>query len=245
MNAYSDALAWLFDGANWAGPGGIGVRILEHLGYTGLTLLIAVVIALPAGLAIGHTGRGREVVVPFTGALRALPTLGLVTVLALGVGSGLLAPLIALVILALPPVLAGAYAGVQAVDRTVVDSARAIGFTQWQVLWRVELPLALRLIVGGIRSACLQVIATWTVAAFLPLGGLGRFLIDGLAVRDYAQMLGGSLVVIALALAAEGAFAVTQRLVTPHGARAAYLASPSHTPHQRSRKEVPWPEFQA
>ncbi|WP_298229440.1 ABC transporter permease [Gryllotalpicola sp.] len=242
MNPYSQAFAWLSDAGNWAGPGGIGWRILEHLDYTGLTLALAVAIALPAGLAVGHTGRGREIVVPFTGALRALPTLGLVTVLALLVSSDLLAPLIALVILALPPIIAGAYAGVQAVDRDTVDAAKAIGFTGWQVLWRVEFPLALPLVLGGIRSACLQVIATWTVAAFLPLGGLGRFLIDGLAIRDYAQMLGGSLVVIALALAADGVFVIAQRLATPRGVRAARIPDAPTTTHQPSRKEIPWPE---
>ncbi len=245
MNPYSDAFSWLLDGANWTGPAGIGWRLAQHLGYTGMTLGFAVLIALPVGLAIGHTGRGREIVVPFTGALRALPTLGLVTVLALVVSNDLLAPLIALVILALPPVLAGAYAGVQAVDRTVIDAARSQGFTEWQILWRVEVPLALPLILGGIRSACLQVIATWTVAAFLPLGGLGRFLIDGLAIRDYAEMLGGSIVVILLALAAEGLFALAQRVAVPRGVASAHSARVTRTKTKRSRKEVTWPELHA
>ena len=237
MTPLLDAFAWLADPANWAGPGGIWARLGEHLWYSALTLLLAIALALPAGAAIGHTGRGREIVVPFTGALRALPTLGLVTLLALLFGTGLLPPLIALVILALPPILAGTYAGIAAVDPDTRLAARAIGFTRWQVITRVELPLALPVIVGGVRSAALQVVATWTVAAFLPLGGLGRFLIDGLAVRDYAQMLGGSLLVIALALAVDLVFAGLERALTPVGVRRRYrpTAAPA-PPLERNRR---------
>jgi len=220
MSWFTDAIAWLADPTHWPGPAGIGARLGEHLGYTLLTLFIAGVIAIPLGLAIGHTGRGRAFVVPFAGALRALPTLGLVTLLALAVGIGLLGPLIALVILAIPPLLAGAYAGVEAVDPLVVDAARASGMTEWQILGRVELPLALPLLAGGLRSACLQVIATWTVAAWLPLGGLGRFLFDAIPVRDYGRMLAGSILVIVLALIADALLALLQRVVIPAGVRA-------------------------
>ncbi|HEY0247491.1 MAG TPA: ABC transporter permease [Gryllotalpicola sp.] len=240
MNSYSDAFAWLVDPQHWSGPTGIPVRLVEHLGYTGLTLVIALVIALPIGLYIGHTGRGREIVVPFTGALRALPTLGIVIVLALGLGIGLLPPLIALVILALPPIIAGAYSGLETVDREVVDAARSIGFTGSGVLWRVEIPLALPLIVGGIRSACLQVIATWTVAAFLPLGGLGRFLYDALPNQDYAQLLAGSILVIVLALLADGLFALVQRLVTPRGVIAGRTADIRTKTQSPIRKDSSW-----
>lgn len=224
MNQVIDAFAWLANPANLVGPTGVWARLGEHIGYTAITLLIAAVIALPVGILIGHTGRGRSLAVQVAGGLRSLPTLGMVTLLALWFGIGLTAPLIALVLLALPPVLAGAYAGVEAVDRATVDAARAVGMTGWQVVVKVELPLALPLIIGGIRSACLQVIATWTVAAVLPLGGLGRFLIDGLALRDYPQMLGGSIVVIALALAADGLFAIVQRLVVPRGVTAGRIS---------------------
>ncbi|GAA4383212.1 ABC transporter permease [Tsukamurella soli] len=218
MNSLSSTLHWLTDPAQWRGATGIATRIAQHLEYSAVTVVIAAAIALPIGIAIGHYRRG-GVIVPFTGALRALPTLGLLAVLALAVGIGILAPMIALVIMALPPVLAGAYSGVEAVDPTTVDAARASGFTEWQVVWRVELPLALPLLVGGIRAASLQVIATWTAAAFLPVGGLGRFLIDGLATRDYAQMLGGSVIVIVLALVIDGVVAFIQRRVTPTGVR--------------------------
>jgi osmoprotectant transport system permease protein len=212
------AFAWLADPAHWVGPDGIPTRMWEHIWYSGLTLLIAAVIAIPIGLAIGHTGRGRGVAVSISGALRAIPTLGLVVFLALELGGlDITSPLIALTILAIPPVLAGAYAGVDAVDKGTVDAARAMGMTEFQILRKVELPLALPLLIGGLRSAMLQVIATWTVAAFLPVGGLGRYLIDGLSIRAYDEMLAGSILVVLLALVTDGVFAIIQRLVVPRG----------------------------
>jgi len=153
----------------------------------------------------------RGVAVAATGALRALPTLGLLTWFVLIAGIGLTAPTAALVILAIPPLLAGTYSGLESLDRQTIDAARAVGFTEWQVLRKVEIPLALPLLVGGFRSAALQVISTATVAAYIGLGGLGRFLIDGQAYRDYPQMVGGSVLVIALALTVDGLFVVAQR----------------------------------
>ena len=215
------ALAWLFDPVNWAGPGGIPARTGEHVLYSLLTLLLAVAIALPIGFAIGHTGRFRGLAVGVSGALRALPTLGLVVYLALIMANiTIVPPLIALTILAIPPILAGAYSGLQSVDRRTIDAARSVGMTEWQIFAKVELPLSLPLVIGGVRSGALQVIATWTVAAILPVGGLGRFLIDGLPVQNYAEMLGGSIIVVALALVADGLFALTQKLVVPRGVTA-------------------------
>jgi osmoprotectant transport system permease protein len=215
MSVFSQAMSWLTDGAHWQGDDGFPHRILQHVGYTALTVVIAAAIAVPLGLWIGHTGRLRGLAVAVTGALRALPTLGLLTLMVLWRGIGLTPPTIALVVLAIPPLLAGAYAGLESVDRATVDAARAIGMTEWQVLGRVEIPLAMPLIVGGIRSAVLQVVATATIAAYIGLGGLGRYLIDGLAVRDYPQMLAGSLVVVVLALVLDGCFVLLQRVLSP------------------------------
>ncbi|TAM71652.1 MAG: ABC transporter permease [Microbacteriaceae bacterium] len=217
MNQLLAAFAWIFDPAHLIGPDAIQVRVGEHIEYTVLTLLIAVVIALPVGFVIGHTGRGRTLGVQLPAVLRALPTLGLVILLALMVGLGLLAPLIAMVILAIPPILAGGYGGLESVDRETIDAARAVGMSEWQVLWKVEVPLGLPLIIGGLRSATLQTIATWTVAAILPLGGLGRYIFDALPVQQYPKMLAGSILVIALALAADGMLALLQRLLNPPG----------------------------
>jgi osmoprotectant transport system permease protein len=212
MNVFSETWSWLTDSEHWQGDDGIPHRLLQHLGYTTLTMVIACAIALPLGLWIGHTGRLRGLAIVVTGSLRALPTLGLLTLIVLWRGIGLAPPITALVVLAIPPLLAGAYAGVEAVDRRTVDAARGIGMTEWQVLTQVEVPLGLPLIIGGIRSAVLQVVATATVAAYVGLGGLGRYIIDGIAVRDYPQMLSGSLLLIALALILDAAFALLQRM---------------------------------
>src|SRR5689334_11670800 len=213
--------SFLFDPANWTGSQGIPTRLVQHLGYTALTLLIALVIAIPIGAWIGHTGRGGFLVVGLANGLRALPTLGLLVLIVGAVGLGLLGPITALVILAVPPVLAGTYAGVRNVDPAVVDAARGMGMREHEVLFGVELPNALPLIIGGIRSALLQVISTATIAAFVALGGLGRYIIDGLAVRDYPQMIAGSVLVALLAIVADLLLAGLQKLLVSPGLQAA------------------------
>lgn len=188
----------------------------EHLFYTALALLCAAALALPLGVVIGHFRRGRIVVVLATGAMRALPTLGVLILVVLIVGIGLAAPIIALVVIGIPPILAGAYAGIEAVDPATVDAARSLGMTEWQIVTKVEIPLAADIILGGIRSAMMQILATATIAAYVGLGGLGRFIIDGIAIRDYDQMLYGSLTVIVLALVLDSLLSV-KRLTTPYG----------------------------
>ncbi|WP_442545167.1 ABC transporter permease [Arthrobacter sp. KN11-1C] len=216
-NIFVDTIAWLTDPAHWSGSDGIATRLLEHLQYSGLVLVIAAAIAVPVGLFIGHTGHGRVVAVAFAGALRALPTLGLLVLFALLAGSGLMPPVWALVILTVPPLLAGTYAGISSVDPTVVDGARAMGMTELQILFRVELPNGLQVMFGGIRTAVLQVIATVSVVAYLPLGGLGRYLFDGLVLQDFPRMLGGSLLIAALAIAVDLVLALAQRILLPPG----------------------------
>jgi len=217
-----DAIAFILDPANWQGPLGVGARLAQHLQITALSVLIAALVAVPLGLAIGHTGRGRAAVIAVTGAARALPTFGVLTLIVLigiGFGAGLSLPpvIIVLVILAIPPLLAGAYAGVEAVERLTIDAARAQGMTEWQILTRVELPLALPLLIGGLRSATLQVVATATIAAYVAQGGLGRYLIEGIQTRDYTRAVVGAILVAALALLLDGLFAVVQKLVVPRG----------------------------
>lgn len=220
-SALLEALAWLADPARWSGPSGIPMRLLEHLGYTALGVLVAAVIALPAGLLVGHTRRGRGLAVAAAGAARALPTLGLVTLFALLLGIGLMAPLLAFVILAVPSLLAGAYSAVESVDPATVDAARAQGMTEWQILARVEVPLGMPLIIGGFRGATVQVVATAMLAAYVGNGGLGRFIFLGLGSQDYPQMIAGSLLVIALALALDLALLLIQRLATSRAVRPA------------------------
>jgi osmoprotectant transport system permease protein len=211
--------AFLADPAHWSGSRGIPVRVLEHLWYTVLAVGAAALIALPLGFYIGHTGRGAFLVINSGNAFRSLPTLGLVTLVVLVLGLGLLPVLVALVVLAIPPILTATYAGIRAVDHQAVDAARGMGMLPRQVLLGVELPVALPLILSGLGSAALQVVSTATVAAYVALGGLGRFLIDGLAVRDYGEMIAGALLVGALALGIDALFALLNRLLVSRGLR--------------------------
>jgi len=217
-NVFSDTFAWLADPLHWSGSAGIPARLGEHLQYTGLVMLIATAIAVPIGLYVGHTGRGRVAIVALAGALRALPTLGLLTLFVLLAGIGLMPPVWALVILTVPPLLAGTYAGISSVDRNVVDAARAMGMTELQVLFRAELPNALAVMFGGFRTGVLQVVATVSVVAYINLGGLGRYLFDGLVLSDFPQMLGGSLLIAALAIGVDLVLALIQRLFLSSGA---------------------------
>jgi len=212
MSLVSQTFDWFADSAHWSGADGIPHRLVEHLGYSAITVGVAASIAIPAGLWIGHTGRFRTSTVAITGAMRALPTLGLLTFIVLLTGIGLTPTILALVALSIPPLLAGAYAGLESVDRQTIDAARAIGMTEWQILTKVEVPLALPLIVGGFRSATLQVVATATIGAYVGLGGLGRFIFDGLASYDKPQLLAGCVLVVVLALTLDAIFAGLQRL---------------------------------
>ena len=211
----NDMLSYLGTATNWSGEGGIAVRLAEHLWYSFLAVLAALVVAFPLGLFIGHTGRGKVVLVTLSNVLRALPSLGIMTLLVLLMGLGLFPPLVALILIAIPPILAGVYSGVANVDPLVVDSARAIGMKDSRIILQVELPLALPLMLGGLRGAILQVIATATIAAYVNLGGLGRYIFDGLALYDYGQVLVGAVLVTALALVVDGLMALLVRRFSP------------------------------
>jgi osmoprotectant transport system permease protein len=212
MNLMSDTLAWLAE--NFA-SGELWLRIGEHLFYTVISVLIAAVIAIPVGFAIGHTGRGREIAVGISGAARALPSFGLILFLVslVGVLQRPIAAFAAFVILAVPSILAGAYSGIQAIDRATIDAARAVGMSEWQILWRVEAPLGLHLLLGGLRSATLQVVATVTLAAYVNLGGLGYDIIQGIPLRRDEQIFGAAIVVIALALLLDALFGLVTGIV--------------------------------
>jgi osmoprotectant transport system permease protein len=211
MSLWNETLAWLLASDTWAGDGSLPERLGEHLAITIGVLAVAAGVALPAGILIGHRRSGSGLIVILAGAARAIPTLGLLTVFGLAMGIGLGAPVLALVILAVPPMLAGAYSGITATDAVTVDAARAVGLSEAQIVRNVELPLALPVILGGLRSATLQVVATATLAAYTADAGLGRFIFTGLKSRDYGQLIGGSLVVIALALILDSIFAIAAR----------------------------------
>ena len=219
MSFLSFAWDWLKQPQQWHGPDGIPIRILEQLGYTALSLVIAALIAIPVGILIGHTGRGALFAVNLANAGRAIPTLGLLVLLAVTLGFSPLAWLVPLVLLAIPPILVNAYEGVAGVDPDLKDAARGMGMTPWQQIRKVEVPVAMPLIVLGLRTGAIFVVATATIAAYIGLGGLGRYIIDGLATENYGEVAGGAALVVVLALAVQAFFTGVRRLVVPAGVR--------------------------
>lgn len=221
MNLFAEAIAWMFAPEQWQGRYALPVLLGQHLALTAVSVLIAAAIALPVGWLIGHTGKGREIAVAVSGAARAIPAFGLMVllVLLLGVLRVPEAAVTTFVLLAIPSLLAGAYTGLEAIDRRVLDAARAMGMTEWQVFVKVELPLGLPLLVGGIRSALLQVIATVTIAAYVNLGGLGWPIIQGIPLRRFDQVLGGAILVALLALLVDLLLATAQHAAVPAGLR--------------------------
>lgn len=221
MNVFAEALAWLFSPDRLEGSYALPILLGQHLFYTVISVAVAAVIAVPLGWLIGHTGRGREFAVAVSGAARAVPSFGLLVLLVLLLGVLRIpeAAVITFVLLAIPSLLAGAYTGLEAIDRRVIDAARSMGMTQWQVFWKVEVPLGLPLLVGGIRAALLQVIATVTIAAYVNLGGLGWPIIQGIPLRRFDQVLGAAILVAVLALLVDLLLAVAQRAAVPAGVR--------------------------
>jgi len=213
---------YLTDSYNWSGPEGIWARILEHLWYTFAALGLSTAIGLPIGLRIGHTRRGAFLAINTGNAARALPSLGLLMLAVLLTDQiGFLPVLIALVALGIPPILASTYAGISGVDPATIDAARGMGMTGQEILTKVEIPIAMPLIISGIRSATLQIVSTATIAALVSLGGLGRYVIDGLKLRDFPQMFTGALLVALLALLLDALFALIGRITVSPGLKIA------------------------
>jgi osmoprotectant transport system permease protein len=225
MSFLTFAFDWLKSPQQWSGPDSIPIRVLQHLGYTALSLLIAAVIALPVGLLIGHFNRGGFAAINTANVWRAIPTLGLLILMVILLGFSALTWLIPLVVLGIPPILINTYEGIAGVDPDLKDAARGMGMTQWQVLWKVELPVAIPLIMLGLRTAAIFVVATATIAAEIGLGGLGRYIIDGLASNNYGEVAGGAAVIVVLALVIQAVFVGLRRLVVPAGLRAQARAS--------------------
>ncbi len=226
MNLVSVTAAWLSDPANWTGPGAIPQRLVEHVELSFVSLAIALAIALPAGLFIGHTRRGAQLAANVANIGRAIPSLAVIGILipitsAIDPQAGfkVYPTLIAMVILAIPPILVNAEAGIRGVDPELVESARAMGMREGQLLGLVEVPVALPVILTGARSASTQIVATMTLGAIFGGGGLGRFLVEGIAQNDDGKIFGGVVLVAALALVTEGLFALAGRAATSPGLR--------------------------
>ena len=227
MDFVADVIAWFTDAGNWSGGDGVPVRVFEHVWYSVLSSVIAIAVALPIGLWVGHTGRGGELAINIANFGRAIPALGVVVLAVVLAIQGYLPfsslgpvpSILALVLLAIPPVLANAYVGVRQVDPEVVDAAKGMGMTGARVLRDVELPMAMPLVMAGIRTSTVQVVATATLAAFVGLGGLGRYIIDGQQQRNAEEVFAGGILVAVLALATEYGLAALQRLLVPEGLR--------------------------
>ncbi len=216
MDGVVGAFGWLADPTHWAGANGIPIRLVQHLELSALSLLVALAIAIPIGLYTGHTGRGGALAVNLAGLGRTIPSYALLLVFFPIFGFGLLTPLLALVLLSIPPILANTHVGLRGVDREVVDAARGMGMRPDQVLLRAELPIALPLILAGIRTAAVAAVATATLAALIAGGGLGRYIVDGFALQDQAMLVAGAILVAVLAIGTERSLAwIEGRLVSP------------------------------
>ena len=216
MNAASKVFDYLTSSSNWSGSEGIPVLVGQHLALTAVSVLIAFVLAVPLGVWLGHLGRGGGLATGVSNVARAVPTFAVLVLLAIGpVGINNRAVIIALVLFALAPLLTNSYVAVAEVDPDVQESARGMGMSQGQVLGRVELPLAVPVLMTGVRIASVQVIATATVAALIGGGGLGRLIVDGFETQDTGQLLTGALLVAVLALVVDLGFALLQRRLDP------------------------------
>jgi osmoprotectant transport system permease protein len=217
MTFVNNVATWFGDRRNWSGTDGIPIRLLEHLQYSIMALLVAAVIALPLALWIGHTGRFAFLIVNLSNAMRALPTVGVLILVVALVGIGQTSVLVALVVLAIPPILVNTYAGVRSVERTIPAAAKGMGMKGWQVLVHAELPSALPAILLGFRVAAVQTVSTATIAAYVSLGGLGRFVYDGFQTQVYGMVAGGAVLIGLLALATEAFFTLLVPLLVSPG----------------------------
>jgi len=219
MNFIGQVALWFLDPAHWTGDGGILHRTFEHVLMSGASILTAAAIALPVGIAIGHFGRGGILAINVSNIGRAVPSFAVLVIAVQLFGIGALPAFIALVVLAIPPMVTNSYIGMREVDPDVREAARGMGMRERAVLLGVGLPIALPLIMAGIRTSAVNVVATATLAALVAWGGLGRFIVDGLGLQDYPMLFAGAVMVAVLSLIVEFSLAGVQRLATPAGLR--------------------------
>ncbi|MFJ8826055.1 ABC transporter permease [Streptomyces sp. NPDC102467] len=214
MKTLTDAWHWLADAAHWSGDDGIWHRLTQHLVLTIVCLVLSCLIALPIALVLGHLGKGGALAVNISNVGRAVPTFAVLVLLLLTplgqYGEG--PTVVALVLFAVPPLLTNAYVGMRGVDREVVRAARGMGMTGRQMLLRVEAPLALPMIMNGVRIAAVQLVATATIAALAGGGGLGRIITAGFNLASTPQVVAGAVLVAVFALVVEGLFEIVERL---------------------------------
>lgn len=227
MSIWHQTWDWFSTGSHWTGSDGVTGRVVEHLSLSGEAVLLAAVVALPAGILIGHFGHGGVLAVNIANAGRAIPTLAVLVLLVLALGLGNEPVIYALALFALPPMLTNTYLGMRGVDDDVKDAARGTGLSWFQVLRRIEVPLALPLIAAGVRTAAVQVVATATIAAIVGSGGLGRFVVDGFQTHDQGQLVAGAILVAALSVSVELFLGFVESLLRPGGRQRSGDSSPA------------------
>ncbi|MFG2760620.1 ABC transporter permease [Streptomyces wuyuanensis] len=217
MDVPARTWTWLTTGANWSGEGGAWHRLGEHLYVSGVAMALACAIALPTALYLGHVGRGGALAVNLSNVGRAVPVFAVLALFMVTPlrSAGYVPTIIALVLFAVPPLLTNAYVGMREVDRSVVEAARGMGMSGRQLFVRVELPLAYPMVMTGLRSAAVQVVATATIAAMVGQGGLGRIITAGFNTYDTPQVVAGALLVAVLALLVEAVLVAVDRLCSP------------------------------
>jgi len=222
MHTFVDVLHWLTTSSHWSGSTGIPARVGEHLELSAVAVVLACAVAIPVGLVVGHLRRFEFLAVSFANLGRAVPSFAILVLayllflqlwpaLAFGFGP----TVVALFLLAVPPIITNTYVGVQSVDADTVEAARGMGMTERDVLVRLELPLAAPLIMAGLRTSAVTVVATATLAALIGGGGLGRFIIDGFHTNDTVQIVSGAVLVALLSILTESTFALVERAVRP------------------------------
>jgi osmoprotectant transport system permease protein len=219
MELIAEVIAWFDDPSSWQGLNGIPVRTAEHLWLAGSCIVVAMLVAIPLGMFIGHTRRGVFLTVSIANIGRGLPSYALLLMLFPLFGIGFATAFPALLLLTIPPILTNTYVGVRDVDADLLEAGRGMGMGELEVLRRLELPLALPTIVTGIRIAAVQVIATATLAAIVGGGGLGRYIVDGFALQDEGQLIGGALIIAVIAFAADRGLGALAGVATSPGIR--------------------------
>jgi osmoprotectant transport system permease protein len=228
MEFAAQVIGWFTDPVNWSGNDGVPVRLAEHLVLSGIPLVAALTLALPVATWVGHTGRFGGLAINLANVGRAIPSLAIMAVAAMVLNrwlvdlglrreAGEITTMVAMAALAIPPIVTNTYVGLREVDREIVEAARGMGMTGLQVLRRVELPLAMPVILAGVRTSAVQVVATATLGAVFGTGGLGRYIIDGIAQRREQEVFAGAVIVALLSIATELAFGLLQRRVVSPG----------------------------
>jgi osmoprotectant transport system permease protein len=219
MSTITGVIRWFLDPAHWSGSEGIPIRLAQHVQLSAESVAIGALIALPAGILLGHYGRFGTLAINISNVGRAVPSFGILVITVQLFGLGDLPIIISLTALAIPPMVTNTYVALREVDADIKEAARGMGYREFAQILRVELPLAVPLIMAGVRTSAVQVVATATLAALIAGGGFGRYVIDGLSQQNYAMLVAGAILVALLALATELALAAAERLLVPRGIR--------------------------